>query len=432
MFYDESYFGLHLGLFIIVTTVAWWNDKQDFWLTALFVAIFFNNVVFHVGEVNVRLDYILCAIVLLIEMLSRGRMRLYRRSFVFFLFLVSLLISTLANAPALFYGLRKLGIVVTYVVTAVLVIGNAVKARELEARFERFIRVGNIVLLMSIAGYFLSYSGIDFGFLKDRLGAFWLKGPMLNANLFGSTAAALGVLNLWMTLYDQGRKWTYRSFFFLSVVGVFLSYTRTAWAFFALFFLFSILLARRFNIIKDMRPVLMTVLSVAVVALLFGNVLAVFGFESKLESFFDFDVGSGVVRLAAFEEGLNDWLRSPVVGRGFETFEYETGAAEDPNQLMQIIFFLQILQYGGLAALSFFLFLMFLLHRNALRFIRTADERSRSKVVALVLAFDLLVCSYQISSGMVLPFFWFILAFLWSFVERPSSNVRDPQVAISR
>ena len=49
--------------------------------------------------------------------------------------------------------------------------------------------------------------------------------------------------------------------------------------------------------------------------------------------------------------GINDWLNHPILGSGFENFEFKNRVNIDIDQQQQVIFILQILQYGGLLSL---------------------------------------------------------------------------------
>jgi hypothetical protein len=430
VFYSREFVGIHLALLAMVVGGVWLLEGRQFRYILLFSSLYFNHIGFDVQGLSIRFDYLVCAAFVVVHIGHVPAALRHREVVYAYGLLASFLASSLFFAPAPAYSVRKFAIIAIYVVTATTVLRPRVHGLPMEDLLRLFVRVGNVVLLISVAGYILFLQGIDIGFVKAQE-AVWLRGPMLNPNLFGSTAAVIGLLNL-RTVLSRGLSVEGLAAVTLATVSVFLSYTRSAWLLFVvfsiLFILLSLLDARR---IRPRHIVLVVAISIGVWS--FASVVGALGFQQKVGDILELQSGTGLVRVFAFQAGVQDWLHSPMFGRGFQTYELLIGAESDPTIIQQMIMTLQILQYGGVVALAWFVALVVRMHRRALDARRgEMAQRTESLALTAILGFDLLILAYQASSGLVLPFFWFY-AFVVSYLvddrlRASAAQVETPEV----
>ncbi len=430
VFYNREFAGTHLLLLGLVVLIAWVGTRARLAHVLLFSSLFFSHVGFDYRGLNIRLDYLVCALVLLPNLINIRELWRQRTGQYVALLLLCFALSSIWFAPAPSYSLRKLAIVVIYAVTAAIVLAPTSHRLDLGELVGTLLRVGNVVLLLSLIGFALFYAGVDLGFVKDRETA-WLRGPMLNPNLFGSTAAVLGLLNLDTALRGERAGVVRWGALIISVACVFLSYTRAAWLLFAVcgaaLVLWRFFKARRIRF----AHVLAITLGGLVMAFLPRLAIAL-GFEEKLGGLFQFETGTGLVRVVMLQEGLSDWLHSPIFGNGFQSFERLLGADQDPTIVQQMILTLQVLQYGGLVALLLFAGLVLRVHRDAWRAIRADRTGTDARPVgAMLLGFDLLLAAYQATSGLLLAFFWFYLFLLVHLARQRLPQARDVTAAAS-
>jgi hypothetical protein len=428
VFYNRDFAGLHLVLLGLVALVAWATTRGRFGHVLLFTSLFFNQVGFDYRGLNVRLDYLVCASLLVPNVGHLRELWRTREAKYVVLLLLTFALSSMMLGIAPGYSLRKLTILVIYAVTAAVVLAPGVHGEAMENLIEQLLRTGNLVLLLSLLGFALFQEGTDIGFIKDRETA-WLRGPMLNPNLFGSTAAVLGLLNLGGLLRKDGA--CTRAWLGFVVAGscVFLSYTRAAWLLFAAGGMAMILWA--FGASRGLRfaPLLVAALAcVAVVNL--DRIGAALGFEEKLVDLLQLRTGTGLARVVMVQEGLQDWLGSPLLGKGFQSFDLVLGADQDPTVVQQMVLTLQVLQYGGLVALFWLVAFATRLHRDIWQAKRVAsDAAAHWPLGAMLLGFDVLLAAYQATSGIVLPFFWFYAFLLVHLAQQRLERAETPAIA---
>jgi O-antigen ligase len=254
------------------------------------------------------------------------------------------------------------------------------------------------------------------GFMKERDQS-WLRGPMINPNVFGSTSATLLVLNAAIALRSAGSYWAHAAWTLVSAACVFLSYTRAAWILavpFTLLVVFWWVLGS--GRLRLGHLLLMTALLASAIS--FGPIAGALQFEDKLGSLFELSSGTAVDRIVIAGQGLQDWLGNPLFGTGFQTYEFLAGADQDPTIPVPGVLFVQLLQYGGTGALMCFLAFLWVLHRRAAHAVRrSAGWLSDDALLPLILALDLLVAAYQVTSAIFIAYFWFLAMLVAYLIE---------------
>lgn len=407
----------HLVFWAGIVAWSWLRDGGSLGYSALFAAIFFNNLAIEVG-VTLRLDYVLCASLALAAVPRVAGRRFPPEVWVLGLLLSALLVSSTVAAASPSFSVRKLGIVAIYVVASAMVVAPAAAQTSTMDLLRRFLRVANRVLLVSLVGYLVQVGvGLDLGLIKETDAA-WLRGPMINANLFGSTAAAVGVLCLAVALFaDPAPRRTYLLWWGVAAACVFLSYTRAAWLVFGLasaaVWIWSAFSRRALGV-----PHLVALGGAVVLGLGIGQLAAMLNFEQKLGSVFAVSSGTGLDRVVVAQAGLRDWLESPVLGKGFEAWEYAHGTDQDPTAFVQMVLFVQLLEYGGAVTFGLFGLFLVMLHWRGFKVMRRSGGAwSGDVVVPLLLVLDAMIVAYQATSGLQLAFFWFLAMFAVYVIE---------------
>jgi hypothetical protein len=404
-YYSTETVPLHIAAYVLVVLWSHLGGGVSLRHAVIFGAIYFNNIVFELGA-TVRLDYLIC---LGAGLLYVGSWRARRPPEAWWLIavLVVLAASSVLVGVAPAYSLRKLAILGIYLLGATVVLSPAAHGRPMIDVVREFLAVGNRVLALSLVAYVvLLATGWDMGFIKDR-DQEWLRGPMLNPNTFGSTASTLLMLNSAVALRSEGRTSRHGAWAAVAAACVFLSYTRAAWILAVAFG--GVLLAWWLAGGGRIRGVHFVLASGAVLAAIgIGPLGAALQFDEKFTSLFALSEGTAVDRLVLANQGLQDWLASPWLGTGFQTYEFLVGADADPTVWVPSVLFVQLLQYGGTFALLGFLAFLVVLHARSRRALGpSGGVRTADVLVPLVLGVDLMVVAYQVTSAIVLGYFWF-------------------------
>lgn len=412
-YYSTATVPIHIAIYVAVVLWAYLGGSVSMRHAAIFAAIYFNNIVFELGA-TIRLDYVVCLSAMLLYV---GSWRAKRPVEFWWLaaMLTVLLISSIVASVAPAYSIRKLTILGIYVIGAAVILSPAAHRRPMMQVLGEFLAVGNRVLAVSLIAYLLLITvGLDIGFIKARDQA-WLRGPMLNPNTFGSTASTLLILNAAVALRSELRASAHAGWTLVAAACVFLSYTRAAWLL-ALVFGAAIATWWLWGSGRIRAVHLALAATVVVAALSIAPLGSALGFDDKFASLFALSEGTALDRLLIANEGIQDWLSNPVFGTGFQTYELLVGADEDPTVWVPSVMFVQLLQYGGTGALLCFLCFLYVLHRRSLDQLRRAGGwRAGDVLIPLLMCIDLLVVAYQVTSAIVLAYFWFfaiLLAYL--------------------
>ena len=412
-------------LLIAITVFVSAKWKARFLSVFLVVSIFFNKLIIPLDDLNLRFDFLVCTIYVLTHFRRRFIRNLPPPIWLAFVLVAWFAIISMVNSSSPLFSLQKLSILALYALTSMVFIRNIADQGELlDFVFGPFLGAANVVLTVSLLGFALYPFGVDIGFVRFD-GEPWLEGPMAIANVFGSVSAVVVLLNLVPVLFPSKRMKRHPGYLLSSGVCVFLSYTRAAWILVVFFGFIVWLVSFLRNRAQRRRPLLVLAIC-SFVGLALYEIGPQIGYGLKQESLVEFEEGSGLGRIVAMEEGIQDWLRRPIVGNGFQEFEYLTRADRDPGQIQSISLFLQLLQYGGLIAAGIFLGGMVMVHLRLFKIIEKDTMEDWPAALTAVLCLDLLIVAYQITSGIWLPFFWFILFFSTGLVYRMRGRVATP------
>jgi hypothetical protein len=413
-----------------------------------------NSFSVSIGGLNAKLDQLL--IVIIAGIFIAHRLVVPRGIYVDrggFLLLIFFVLSTLAsalNAPEPGYSLVQTTNMFT-VSLIYFILPNVLRSYE---EMFTFIKVQFwVVLICVVISTFLflfSYStkipvfGINL--MQNEQEPFGVYFTMLEPNIFGSFMVP--IFSMAFPFYMSNSKppgidfAMVRKVMYLSIVGIFISFTRGVW----LGTLVTVLLYYVINS-KNLAKTLYQIFGffIGVIALIYiaGNVLDIWFVKYKLTNFFSGSGGTGLSRLNIWKQALDSWLQHGHLFLGSGTFSYASYfnvGAYDPRQNAWIgNMVLAVLHDTGLIGLTVFLIFyadLALTGLQTARFKSLAQFKMLNNVGAgLLMGLVSLFIAFFFTTGLTFSYPWILFGLISTFkrlnnrelaLQRQADNAKFP------
>ncbi len=246
-------------------------------------------------------------------------------------------------------------------------------------------------------------------------------GTVWEANIFGIylVSIALIIFNLLLSgEFARFKTWLLIGFF-LTLLGVTTSYTRSAWTVLAMFLFISLLISIKF-FLKRPGWLLSVVILVSICAVLlnspFLETIATEGLGTK----FFADYSTVAFRFVRVGLALEEWKTSPLLGLGTNSFgqRYYDPTRENAPDYLGILFG-QNLYDTGLVGLGLILALIFFQVKKGFRFLRlSADPKYKALMKGLLIGFLALIAAYQSTSAFWFGFNWIYLGLMSAIYDK--------------
>ena len=315
---------------------------------------------------------------------------------------------------------------------------------KVAAAWDFLVRFGSLMLAISLAGYFLFFSGVDLGMVRVEYGIVWLRGSMVNPNIFGAAAAMVLVAALTRFLREiEGRR---RGALFdagaliIASASLLVSFSRAAWMLSLLAVAASLFLSPRprGRQLAAAAAILASVLAggalTAVLSRSFNARLHLdprlrpatageFG-EPALDEYWNSSrhaltptampfrerlyngADSANWRIEVSVRALRDWSASPIIGRGTDSLLLRN--PRYPQDYIPITAVAILHDWGIMALLLYAAFLLLAGWRLWKRLLRPSPFSARYPEFFPV--FFLLTLHAQVSTTLQLAFFWVLAA----------------------
>ena len=315
---------------------------------------------------------------------------------------------------------------------------------KVAAAWDFLVRFGSLMLAISLAGYFLFFSGVDLGMVRVEYGIVWLRGSMVNPNIFGAAAAMVLVAALTRFLREiEGRR---RGALFdagaliIASASLLVSFSRAAWMLSLLAVAASLFFSPRprGRRLAAAAAILASVLAggalTAVLSRSFNARLHLdprlrpatageFG-EPALDEYWNSSrhaltptampfrerlyngADSANWRIEVSVRALRDWSASPIIGRGTDSLLLRN--PRYPQDYIPITAVAILHDWGIMALLLYAAFLLLAGWRLWKRLLRPSPFSARYPEFFPV--FFLLTLHAQVSTTLQLAFFWVLAA----------------------
>lgn len=325
--------------------------------------------------------------------------------------------------------------------------------KRLEAAWDFLVRFGSGMMAISLAGYFLFFAGVNLGMVRVEYGIIWLRGSLINPNIFGAAAGMVLIATLARLLTSPHSR-ARRSLFNLGALAVaasalVVSFSRAPWILSLLAIIAVFLFTRRqrhnrfATISVLLATVLLTVAAVNAGSIAYGDRLNLdpglrsktageFG-EPTLDNFWNSyryassptgmpfrmrlhnDFTSAHWRFAVSAQTLRDWLKNPIIGRGTDSMML--GRSGSPKLYIPVTS-MAILHDWGIAAFSLYAAFLFLAaYRLWIRLRLSSPAQDLSLAIFIVFLFQVL--QTQITTTLPLASFWVLAAVFAAAAELP-------------
>ncbi|MFC2169836.1 O-antigen ligase family protein [Acidobacteriota bacterium] len=380
---------------------------------------------------------------------------LNKYSYLILLTLPFLFFSSLTVAPAASFSVMKSLLYLPYFAGYIAVTNELRTEKTVIKAWDFFYKFSAVVITLSVVSFFIYQGGINLGTVRNSAGSLWLNGPVIVANIFGSTSVIIFTIAFLKMLYATEQKKLFNTVALIgSAAGIVLSLTRAAW----LGACFTILLIIIFSFyVKKARatikPLLLIIGSVVFVLISTRYISPLLTrsvhFESSLEGQqrgkrdtapsdnINFGMKSSDVfkeakqggwRREVYELALKEWLANPILGNGTDSLIYKY------KNIRKYIAstFIAFLHDWGIIALSLHL-LFYLFVFIGLVKIVFSRKMTGLYFVAVSQLIILIVSTlmYQVSTPMWLSIYWILLAFYSSTVSVKPENRIDSNVKLN-
>jgi multisubunit Na+/H+ antiporter MnhF subunit len=459
-----------IGVVLIVfLSAVYYLRRRDFpfALYLLLVSVFFSRIYWEVFGYTVRLEQLSCLLLFLtlIYDLLKKKLKLkvnFQAILVLSLFPM-MLISSLWGTTYSVLSLKKSLIYVPYLLAFLALVPYLQKKGDLIKAWNFFYAAGCIALGLSVIGFYLFFLGIDFGMVRMEWGSFSLRGTFIIPNILGSTAVIIFVTAFMRLISKNEQKktiWFDLVAMAIAVSGLMMSLTRAAWICGVVGILLGLIFSARRLALKTtllglavmIATVGLTYLATTHLKLPAGKVvkettLGEFG-EPKMDRYWipqktnrvdylgkiketakvreaikdnrpfqqtlaeDQNYITMQRRIRASKMALQDWLSSPIIGRGTDSFLIENN--NQPEYYLSSTWVTILHDWGLIAFLLHGVFLLAVFLGIIKRNLGTTQLSIKAFSSTLLIILILTSIMYQISTTMQLFIFWVLLAFFSS------------------
>jgi hypothetical protein len=452
---------------ILLVSAVYYLRRSDFpfALYLLLISVFFSRIYWEVYGYTIRMEQLACLFLFLTlayDLFKKKlKFKLSATSIMVLALFPLMLISSVLGTKYSILSLRKSLIYVPYLL-GFLALGVYLQKKEDLIKAWNFLyAAGCVTLGISIIGFYLFFLGIDLGMVRMEWGTFYLRGTFIIPNILGSTTVII-LMTAFLRLISKNeqRKSTVRDLVALAIAvsGLMMSLTRAAWICGVLGVLLGLIFSMRRLALKTMLlglAVMIAAMGLTYVATSHlkppvGNAvkertLGEYG-EPELDQYWipqetdrvDYfgriketaKIKKALKDNRAFQQTLTDnphyitmqrrvrtakmafrdWLSSPIIGRGTDSFLLENN--NRPEYYLSSTWVTILHDWGLIAFLIHGVFLLAVFLGITKRMLRTTQLSIKVFSSTLLIILILTSIMYQISTAMQLSIFWILLAFL--------------------
>jgi hypothetical protein len=454
---------------ILFLSAVYYLRRPDFpfALYLLLISIFFSRIYWEVYGYTIRLEQLACLLLFLtlIYDLLKKKLKLkvsFQAILVLALFPM-MLISSLWGTKYSILSLKKAFIYVAYLSGFLALVVYLQKKEDLIKAWNFLYAAGCVAVGISVIGFYLFFAGIDFGMVRMEWGSFSLRGTFIIPNILGSTAVIIFVTAFMRLISKNEQKkniWFDLVAMAIAVSGLMMSLTRAAWICGVVGVLLALIFSARRLALKTM------LLSLAVMIATMGltylatthlkppvgkavkeRTLGEFGEPKKDQYWIPQNTNridysgkfqeTGKVKEALKDDrtfhqtlsdnpnyitmqrrvrtakmALQDWLSSPVLGRGTDSFLLENN--NRPEYYLSSTWVTILHDWGLIAFLLHGVFLSAVFLGIIKKILRTTQLSIKVFSSTLLIVLILTSIMYQTCTTMQLSIFWVLLAFFSS------------------
>jgi glycosyltransferase involved in cell wall biosynthesis len=439
--------------------IAWQfhADKRLPWTVLWALAsVFLSRVYWLTAIGTLRLEQLACLVLFSHFLIDLRRRRAWPRfgllPWLLFFMLPLMLLGSFWGSPLPMASLKKTLIYFPYMGGFAALCYFLDNREKLAAAWDFLVRFGAGMVAISLAGYFLFLAGVDLGMVRVEIGVIWLRGSLVNPNIFGAAAGlvlvALLARFLASPVIPRRRSIADIGALCMASAALVVSFSRAAWILTAMALIALFFLSRRERIhwvpalSALMLSVTLTIAITVVGSKAYWNRMNLdphpaernhsvptmksegeFG-EATLDRFSNSAAASLVPTKTPFRQrlrynsasirwrftislrALRDWMKSPLIGRGTDSLRLM-----HPNipQYYIPVAGVAILHDWGIGALAIYvLFLLitgFLLWKK-----RLFPAEKPGLFLAVFLSFLLTALLNQTATTLQLASFWVLAA----------------------
>jgi len=442
--------------FVVLLSLCYGRRHRllSFPLLLLIAALFFSRVYWRkVFGLTIHFEQLasgLLFLAFLYDLLRKKiRLRFAPLTILVLCLLPLMILSSLLESKLPLQSLKKTLVYVPYVLAFLALVHYWADKERLRGAWDFFYFSGTLALAISLAGFVLLLCGVNLGMVKVQFASLWLRGTMVVPNILGSTAVIILIVSFIRLIFQKkfgSEAWRQIAALIIATACVMLSFTRAAWAGAVLGLVAVLLLSFKRVSIKPVLLSLALVIGTAGLTYLatariklpelatrYGLSNGEYGeetldqlwsqnsakgvaYKEKIQSLFREGMYSISIRdrLRTYGNALQDWLSSPILGRGTESF-----ISENKNRSEYYIpsTWIAILHDWGLIGLLLHGIFLFLVLAGLWKIYRkTQDPFLGPYSLTLMVILFVSTMMYQTATTMQLSIFWVLLAFYASAV----------------
>jgi len=424
----------------------------SFPLLLLIAAVFFSRVYWrNVFGLTIRFEQLACGLLFLAFLYDLWRKKIRLRfeplTILVLCLLPLMILSSLLESKLPMQSLKKTLVYVPYVLAFLALVHYWADKERLRGAWDFFYMAGTIALGISLVGFILFLFGVNVGMVKVGSGSLWLRGTMIIPNILGSTAVLIFAIAFIRLLFRKApgtKAWGDMAALVVATACVMVSFTRAAWAGAVLGLIAVLLLSFKMVFIKPVLLSLALVIGTAGLTYLatthikppglamepevsmgeygeedeYSNPNSVDGiaYEGKILGVFEEGMYSKTIknRLLTYRNALQDWLSSPIIGRGTESFLLEN--KNRPQYYIPSTWIAILHDWGLIGLLLHGIFLLLVLAGLWKIYRKTPDPFPGRYSLTLMVILFVSTLMYQTATTMQLSIFWVLLAFYASTV----------------
>jgi len=343
-----------------------------------------NGVNFVFFELNIRLDQVIVVILMLIliwnHIFRQIKIKIDFVGKLLIAYLVISFISTFMFAPDLKYSIIQT-INISSSASVYFVLINFLNNDYIKRKYLRYFLFSGIIFIgYGVVIFFLSLLGMNiYGVnLADNLSSeYGVFATMREPNIYGSFSLVYFMLSLTILVTVQKELIKFKRIitycFIISMLGVFLSFTRGVWIGALIGTAILLLTSIKYNFSTKFRTKLgLYILVIIGVFFIVNNLVPNFYFTHRLSILTDYQGGTGAYRLLLWEEALHNFLSSPILGNGTYSFASLCATSIGGESAWIGNFILILLHDTGVIGTVLFLIMILVLLKNNLSKLKNA------------------------------------------------------------
>ena len=453
---------LKIAFIVLAGGAILWRRSTDSQLpwTLLWVlaCVFLSRVYWLTAAGTLRLEQLACLVLFVHFIVDLLRQRKWPRLELLPLLLLAMLplmvLGSLLASPFPAASLRKTLIYFPYLGGFIALCYFLDSGTKLASAWDFLIRFGTGIMALSLACYFLFLAGIDLGMVRVEGGVIWLRGSLVNPNIFGA-AAGMVLISTLARFLSSAESSARRSVFDLgalivSSASLVVSFSRASWllavAAAAAVFLFT--RRERSNWLPAVSVILLTIL-ITIAITIVGSKAYNFklsqtpGLKSKTTGEFGelvkdrfvsasrmasvptstpfqqrlrYNYSSFRWRFSISIRALRDWLKSPVLGRGTDSLMLSHPTI--PQYYLPVSWVVILHDWGIVALALYAAFLLLVGFRLWKRLV--LDTPAPGLFLAIFLVFLFHTLQTQFSTTLQLGSFWVLSAIFAVAAGKPA------------